>query len=150
MYFFKLINYSILFVILVISSSHSEKSKTIETSFYGSILAGQVARANSDILAAANFYSHAADIDPNNPRFLSLAIESLLASGQVTKAIPLSIKLLELIPNSNIASSVYALEMVNKGKYLDAINELQKKPWWLSQNSHKKRMFFYFIVLLSK
>jgi tetratricopeptide (TPR) repeat protein len=117
------------FIIFLIFPNYSNSSdnQIYFSSYYGSLLAGQIAKYNNDNDIAAKYYGFANKKDPYNENILELSLMSLILSGKI------KIALEEIanydknvsLENSQIAQLLFFIDSVKKGKYEKAL-ELMK------------------------
>ena len=86
---------------------------------FGSYLAGRLARLDSDLAAAAHYFSRALAEDPENAELLRQTYLAFHAEGRMKEAVALARRLVELKPTEPFAGMTLALESVRNGD-LDA------------------------------
>ncbi|MGR3625012.1 MAG: tetratricopeptide repeat protein [Limimaricola sp.] len=89
----------------------------------GPYLAARAAASAQDYSAAADWFQTALGADPRNPVLLEGAIAGLLATGEVSEALPLAERLRETGASSQVANMVLHLDAAQRGDW-DAIFEL--------------------------
>ena len=88
------------------------------------MLAGQIAYENNDALSAAKFYLEAKKHDPENPIILHRIISSLIATGEVNKAIMHARNIDYSEKASDISRILLFIGHVMEGKYALASKDL--------------------------
>ena len=97
---------SLLFFLIYLTANivQAEKYHDLQKSYYGSLLAGQVAKYNNDNVIASEFYLFASKNNPKNSKLQNLSLMSLILAGKVTEAIyKIDIYLISLLkPSSHV------------------------------------------------
>lgn len=83
----------------------------------GPYLAARAAAAAQDYSAAADWFTTALGSDPTNPLLLEGAIAGLLATGEVSEALPLAVRLRVSGGESQIADMVLHLDAAQRGAW---------------------------------
>ena len=81
----KVIQITLLLIFIKTACLYSES--LLFKSYYGSILAGQIAKYNNENEIASEFYSYASDRNPENKKIFEASLMSLVLSGKVEKAL---------------------------------------------------------------
>ena len=103
------------FIFFTTNFTFANKYHTLQKSYFGSLLAGQIAKYNNDSLIASEFYSFASKKDPQNSNLLNLSLMSLILSGQVEEAInKINTKKQNNVNNSEIQNLLLFFSLVKK------------------------------------
>ena len=137
-YFYTNIFFAVLFT-FSINFLSEKKLLANETSYirsyYGSILAGQIANYNNDSEKSADFFNYASDINPANDQIYNLALMSLIVSGDIKSAIKKieqhDKKFGKASSKSVIANFITFVGNVKQQKYKEALKELDKNENFL-------------------
>ena len=121
---------SLLFFLIYLTANivQAEKYHDLQKSYYGSLLAGQVAKYNNDNVIASEFYLFASKNNPKNSKLQNLSLMSLILAGKVTEAIyKIDIKNNKnLNNNSEIENLLLFVSLIKKQQYSQAQELLLK------------------------
>ena len=87
---------------------------------YGSYLAGRHASAVRDAEAAARYYKHALDRDPDNPVILERSFLLQIADGKIDRALPLARGIVEREGANPYARLLLAVDALDRGAHAEA------------------------------
>ncbi len=110
------------------AGTDGEGAYTGPASGLGSYLAARHAEAQGDSAAAAVFYLHALQSDPDNVNLLRRAYFFAAVEGDVSDAATLAARLMLLDSEASIAPLVVATELVQQGQSAEAATLLARQP----------------------
>ena len=126
--YFKFFNLlTVFFIVLNSKGLTASDDQSYNISYYGSILAGQIAKYNNDNELASKFYGFANKKNPDNKNIMDLSIMSLLLSGKVNQAIEkLDANYNEdFTKNSQVSKLLKFIDKVQKEEYSKALKVLE-------------------------
>lgn len=103
-------------------NSLADQINSYEKSYYGSILAGQIANYDNEIEKASFYYNYANEINPKNVKIYNLTLMSHILTGKVDTAIE-KIKYYE----KSFKNSQYKSQVSNFLVLIDLISSSKKK-----------------------
>ena len=99
---------------------------SLSSSALGQYLAARQARAGGDTGAAAEFFLHALEADPDNQRLLRETFAILLAGGRMEEATELAARLVETNARAGLANVVLGVAEIKAGHFGAARERLRK------------------------
>ncbi len=125
--FYKLVIFSVLtFFLLITKKINSSDNLYYLSSYYGSLLAGQIAKYNNENEIASKYYRFASQKNPKNANIFELSLMSSILSGNIT----IALKELEKHENdlfakkSQISQLLYFIKYVKDENYEKALKLL--------------------------
>ena len=116
----------ILYILLFIFFQSQVLAKDWKPNQVGSFLSSKIARSITDIDNAAYYAQYSYNQNTASSGLGIMAIESLLANGQVKEAIPIGIKISKDVPEITLAQYVKVLDNLNSGNINQALDILLK------------------------
>ncbi len=125
-----------LFLISVVKNVNAENNG-YKKSYYGSILAGQIANYNNDPKNSASFFNFANNINPRNIEVYNLALMSLIINGEietaVSKVINYESKYGKPGNKSVISDYIIFIDKVKNNKRLEASKYLNNNNFLITE-----------------
>ena len=116
----------ILYILLFIFFQSQVLAKDWKPNLVGSFLSSKIARSITDIDNAAYYAQYSYNQNTESSGLGIIAIEALLANGQVKEAIPIGIKISKDVPEITLAQYVKVLDNLNSGNINQALDILLK------------------------
>ena len=116
----------ILYILLFIFFQSQVLAKDWKPNHVGSFLSSKIARSITDIVNAAYYAQYSYNQNTESSGLGIIAIEALLANGQVKEAIPIGIKISKDVPEITLAQYVKVLDNLNSGNINQALDILLK------------------------
>ena len=116
----------ILYILLFIFFQSQVLAKDWKPNQVGSFLSSKIARSITDIDNAAYYAQYSYNQNTASSGLGIIAIEALLANGQVKEAIPIGIKISKDVPEITLAQYVKVLDNLNSGTINQALDILLK------------------------
>ncbi len=116
----------ILYILLFIFFQSQVLAKDWKPNHVGSFLSSKIARSITDIGNAAYYAQYSYNQNTASSGLGIMAIEALLANGQVKEAIPIGIKISKDVPEITLAQYVKVLDNLNSGNINQALDILLK------------------------
>ena len=116
----------ILYILLFIFFQSQVLAKDWKPNQVGSFLSSKIARSITDIDNAAYYAQYSYNQNTASSGLGIMAIEALLANGQVKEAIPIGIKISKDVPEITLAQYVKVLDNLNSGNINQALDILLK------------------------
>ena len=116
----------ILYILLFIFFQSQVLAKDWKPNLVGSFLSSKIARSITDIDNAAYYAQYSYNQNTASSGLGIIAIEALLANGQVKEAIPIGIKISKDVPEITLAQYVKVLDNLNSGNINQALDILLK------------------------
>ena len=116
----------ILCILLFIFFQSQVLAKDWKPNQAGSFLSSKIARSMADIVNAAYYAQYSYNHNTTSSGLGIIAIEALLANGQVKEAIPIGIKISKDVPEITIVQYVKVLDNLNSGNNNQALDILLK------------------------
>ena len=116
----------ILYILLFIFFQSQVLAKDWKPNHVGSFLSSKIARSITDIDNAAYYAQYSYNQNTASSGLGIMAIEALLANGQVKEAIPIGIKISKDVPEITLAQYVKVLDNLNSGNINQALDILLK------------------------
>jgi len=114
--------------LLAFKNINSSDNLFFLNSYYGSLLAAQIAKYNNDNEIASKYFRFANSKNPENRGILELSLMSLILSGNISTALEELTKYKEnsLIKQSKISKLLYFINYVKNEEYKKALEILNK------------------------
>ena len=92
----------------------------------GAFLSSKIARSSTDIENSAYFAQYSYNRNPDSFALGAIALEALLANGQITEAIPIGLKIAKDMPEITLAQYISVINNLNSNANEEVLNTLLK------------------------
>lgn len=92
----------------------------------GSFLSSKIARSLTDIENAAYYAKYSYNRNPDSSALGAIALEALLANGQITEALPIGLKISKNMPEVTLAQYLHVIDSLNSNANDKALETLLK------------------------
>ena len=104
---------NIIYILLIIFFQNQALAKDWRPNQVGSFLSSKIARSLTDINNAAFYAQYSYNHNPDSSGLGIIALEALLANGQIREAIPIGLKIAESHPEISLAQYLKAINSLN-------------------------------------